>query len=48
MRNGVTSDGDLAVINVSRSVLYASGGKDFARKARAEAMRVRDAIEMAR
>ncbi|MDQ3110868.1 MAG: orotidine 5'-phosphate decarboxylase, partial [Bacteroidota bacterium] len=28
------------LVNVSRSVLYASGGEDFAEKARAEAMKI--------
>jgi len=39
---GCTTDGPLAVINVSRSILYASSGADFADAARAEAMRLRN------
>ncbi len=37
VRYGCTAKGDLAVINVSRSVLYASSGLNFADAARAEA-----------
>lgn len=36
------------LINVSRSVIYASNERDFAERARAEAMRVRDEINAAR
>jgi orotidine-5'-phosphate decarboxylase len=36
------------VVNASRSILYASGGDDFARAARAEAMRTRDMLQAAR
>jgi orotidine-5'-phosphate decarboxylase len=39
---GCTSSGDLAIINVGRSILYASSGKDFALAARKEATRLRD------
>ncbi len=45
IRWGCTAEGDLAVINASRSILYASSGADFADAARAEALRLRDAIE---
>lgn len=48
VRAGVTRHGDLAVINASRSVLYASSGRDFAKAAHAEAKRMRDAIERVR
>ena len=41
---GATLDGVGAVINASRSILYASSGKDFAEAARAEAIRLRDTI----
>ncbi len=44
VRYGCDANGDLAVINASRSILYASNGKDFAGKAREEAMRLNDAI----
>jgi orotidine-5'-phosphate decarboxylase len=37
-----------ALINASRSILYASGGADFAEAARHEALRLRDAINAAR
>jgi orotidine-5'-phosphate decarboxylase len=46
--NGITKHRDLAVINASRSILYASSGRDFARAARAEAQRLRDAMERVR
>jgi orotidine-5'-phosphate decarboxylase len=48
VRFGCTSRGDLAIINVGRSVLYASGGKDFADAARAIASQLRDAINTQR
>ena len=44
VRNGVDARGRRAVISASRSVLYASGGRDFADAARAEALRLRNAI----
>jgi orotidine-5'-phosphate decarboxylase len=44
VRYGCTSEGDLAVINVGRSIIYASGGDDFAEKAREAALKVRDQI----
>lgn len=43
----VDVDGEGAVINVSRSILYASDGSDFAAAARREAMRLREAISAA-
>jgi orotidine-5'-phosphate decarboxylase len=46
--NGITKHRDLAVINASRSILYASSGRDFAKAARAEAQRLRDAMERVR
>jgi len=46
--NGVDASGELAIINVARSVLYASDGPDFAERARQEAMIMRDAINSAR
>ena len=45
---GCTAHGDLAVINASRSILYASKGKNFALAARREAALVRIAMEHAR
>jgi len=40
-RCGADADGELTVVNVSRSVLYASGGEDFAQAARRETERLR-------
>jgi len=48
VRFGCTKHHDLAVINVGRSVLYASRGKDFALAARNEAQKVWNGIESAR
>ena len=45
VRFGADKNGRLAIINASRSVLYASTGKDFATAARSEALRLRDQIE---
>jgi orotidine-5'-phosphate decarboxylase len=39
LRCGCDKHGQLAVINASRSIIYASSGKDFAEAARAEAMK---------
>ena len=44
VRWGADSRGRRAIINVSRQVLYASGGSDFAEAARREATRLRDEI----
>ena len=44
VRNGTDAHGRRAIISASRSVIYASQGADFADAARAEAMRLRDAI----
>jgi orotidine-5'-phosphate decarboxylase len=40
-RHGTDAKGELAVVNVSRSVLYASGGDDFAEAARRETEKLR-------
>jgi orotidine-5'-phosphate decarboxylase len=48
VRAGVTRHGDLAVVNASRSILYASVGRDFAKAARAEAQRMRNEMERIR
>ena len=48
VRNGTDDSGELAIINVSRSILYASDGRDFARRARQEAVRVNEQIDRAR
>lgn len=42
IRYGCDANGELAVINVGRSILYASGGADFAARARAAALAVRE------
>ena len=44
VRNGADANGRRAIVTASRSVLYASPGADFAEAARAEAARLRDAI----
>lgn len=44
VRFGCDKKGELAVINSSRGILYASGGKDFADAARREATKLRDEI----
>jgi orotidine-5'-phosphate decarboxylase len=44
IRNGTDSRGRLAIINSSRGIIYAATGPDFARTARREASRLRDAI----
>ncbi len=44
VKAGVDANGMCAIFNVSRSVLYASSGKDFAEAARREALRLRDEI----
>ena len=43
-RNGADANGRRAIITASRSVLYASSGSDFAEAARAEAARLRGAV----
>lgn len=48
VRYGCDREGFMAVINASRSILYASNGEDFARAARAEAVRLRNAINTLR
>ena len=45
VRYGCDKNGLLAVINASRSVLYALSGKDFANAARAEAQHLRNQIQ---
>jgi orotidine-5'-phosphate decarboxylase len=48
VRAGVDARGQGLLISASRTVLYASSGRDFARAARAEAERLRAAIEACR
>jgi orotidine-5'-phosphate decarboxylase len=44
VRFGTDGRGEMAIINASRSVIYASSGGDFAGAARSEAMKLRDEI----
>ena len=44
VRYGCDRRGEFAIINVGRSVLYASNGADFAERARVEALKVREQI----
>jgi orotidine 5'-phosphate decarboxylase subfamily 2 len=44
VRYGCDRRGEIAVINVGRAVIYASGGEDFAEKAREAALRYRGEI----
>lgn len=48
VRLGANSHGELALINVSRSILYANVSPDFASAARAEAQSLRDSINTIR
>jgi orotidine-5'-phosphate decarboxylase len=45
IRFGAGKNGKLAIINASRSILYASSGKDYVAAARAEAQQLRDLIQ---
>jgi orotidine-5'-phosphate decarboxylase len=44
VRYGCDKSGSMAIINVSRSILYASTGEDFADAARKETIRLREEI----
>jgi orotidine-5'-phosphate decarboxylase len=44
VRYGVDANGEKAIINCSRQIIYASKGKDFAQAARREALKLRDRI----
>jgi orotidine-5'-phosphate decarboxylase len=46
VKYGVDARGEKAIINCSRQLLYASKGKDFARAARGEALRLREQINL--
>jgi orotidine-5'-phosphate decarboxylase len=48
VREGTDHAGEMAVINSSRGILYASAGADFAEAARHETGKLRDAINAAR
>ena len=48
VRYGLNSKGEMALINSSRGIIYASSDKDFAKSAGIEALRLRDLINMYR
>lgn len=48
VRYGCDKNGEMAVINSSRGIIYASGGKDFAEAARTAAMKLRGEINAIR
>ena len=48
VRYGCDGNGELAVVNASRSVIFASSGNDFAEAARAAAVKLRDEINQYR
>lgn len=48
VRHGCTANGDMAIINVGRSVVYASSGRDFAQAARSAALVLRNEINLLR
>jgi orotidine-5'-phosphate decarboxylase len=48
VKSGTDANGELAIINSSRAILYASAGEDFARAARGEATKLRDSINLHR
>lgn len=44
VRNGTNDEGEMAIINSSRGIIYASRGKDFAKKAREACLFLREKI----
>jgi len=44
VKYGVDANGEKAILNCSRQIIYASKGKDFAQAARREALKLRDRI----
>lgn len=48
VRYGCDQSGEMAIINASRSIIYASSGKDFAGTARTAACELRDAMNRVR
>ena len=48
VKYGTDVNGELAVINSSRAIIYASAGQDFASAARSETLRLRDLINLYR
>ena len=48
VRYGCDKRGEMAIINASRSIIYASSGKDFAHAARGAALKLRDEMNESR
>ncbi|MBA4312318.1 MAG: orotidine-5'-phosphate decarboxylase [Chlorobiaceae bacterium] len=48
VRNGCDKNGLLALINVSRGIIFASGGNDFAARARESAIKIQNEINVIR
>ncbi len=48
VRHGCDKNGELAIINIGRNIIYASGADDFAEKAREAALRYRNQMNMYR
>lgn len=48
VKNGTNSDGQLAIINSSRGIIYAASGEDFAEAARKQAVSLKEAINQHR
>jgi orotidine-5'-phosphate decarboxylase len=48
VRYGCTKRGDLAIVNVSRGIIYASGENDFGRVSRTAAQTYRDQMNVIR
>jgi len=48
VKAGIDKNGGNAIINASRSIIFAGNGKDFAKKARIEAEKLRDQINLVR
>ena len=48
VKGGVNAQGEMAIINSSRQIIYASKGKDFAEAARKAAQTLRDQINVIR
>jgi orotidine-5'-phosphate decarboxylase len=48
VKYGTDENGELAIINSSRGIIYASSGSNFAEAARAEALKLRDLINLHR
>jgi len=48
VRYGCDRDGEMAIVNASRSIIYASPGDDFAEAARKAAQQLRDTMNIYR